>query len=120
MAEISIRNGHPSEVMQDDRREATEGLADDLRRKGYEVDLQIVERIPGRYGLTQIEWPFITIVGGGVSTGLVSRITEDAYDAAKRRLRARREAKDGGRHLGVTILGPDGKDIKNWSTRDDD
>jgi hypothetical protein len=56
VARIRIRNGHPSEVMRDDRRESIENLADDLRGCGYEVDLEIIERVPRIYGLTQIEW----------------------------------------------------------------
>jgi hypothetical protein len=52
----------------------------------------------------------VTIVGTGAAKALITKITKDVYLAAKRRLRARREARGGGRHLGVTIYGPHRKD----------
>ena len=103
--------------MQPERRAATEQLAEQLQTEGLSVDLTIVERDPTKYGLTQIEWTFITIAA--------TKLFDEVYDAAKRMLLARRQAKkdatgNEGRHLGVTIYGPDGEPLKTWDTRDED
>jgi hypothetical protein len=99
------------------RRAATERLAERLRGGGLSVDLTIVERDPSKYGLTQVEWTFITIA--------TAKLFNETFDAAKRMLLARRAAKkadtgNAGRHLGVTIYGPDGEPLKTWDTRDDE
>lgn len=103
--------------MQPERRAATERLAERLRAGGLFVDLTIIERDPSKYGLTQVEWTFITIAA--------AKLFDEVFDAAKRMLLARRAAKkdetgSAGRHLGVTIYGPDGEPLKTWDTRDDE
>ena len=117
MAEVTIRAGHPSEVMQPERRAATERLADQLRASGHSVELVMVERDPSKFGLTQVEWTLITIVA--------TKLFDEVFDATRRMLLARREARkestrSAGRHLGCILYGPDGEILGQWDTRDDE
>jgi hypothetical protein len=122
-ADVRIAAGHAYEVMQDERRWATEGFAKELRQLGLSVDLEITEYVPGRRGLGPVEWTAI-FIGTTVATSLISSITEDLYQRAKDLLRSRRKANKAasrGRHnLGFTIYGPKGEELRKWDTRDDD
>jgi hypothetical protein len=117
VADITIHAGHPSEVMQPDRRAATVRLAEQLRASGHSVELEIVERDPSKYGLTQVEWTIITIAA--------TKLFDEVFDATKGMLLARREAKkeavgSAGRQLGCILYGPDGEILRQWDTRDEE
>jgi hypothetical protein len=81
------------------------------------VDVEIIEYVPGSYGLTQVEWTALTIVA--------TKLFDEVYDRTKHMLIERRHAKketdgSGGRHLGLIIYGPDGEQLKSWDTRDEE
>lgn len=123
VANVRIRAGHAYEVMQEERRWATEGFAKELRQLGLDVDLEIIEYVPGRRGLGPIEWTEI-FVGTAVATSIITNLTNDLYQRAKDMLRSRRKANKAagrGRHnLGFTIYGPEGEELRKWTTKDDD
>ena len=82
-ADVRIAIGRPFEVIQDERRTATEAFAEDLRATaGVSVDLEVIERQPGRYGLGPIEWTSI-LIGTTVATSLITNLTNDLYAKAK-------------------------------------
>ncbi len=119
--DVRIRAGRAYEVMQDERRWATEGFAKELRQLGLDVDLEIVEYVPGRRGLGPIEWTEI-FVGTTVATSIITNLANDLYQRAKDMLRSRRKANKAagrGRHnLGFTIYGPKGEELRKWTTND--
>ena len=117
--EVVIRIGHVSEVMQEERRRETEKFAEDLRRTGLTVDLQIQERMPGRYGLTFFEWTYITIGGIAAIAGrkILENMADDLYKAAKQLLRRRLRKGSPRKNLGFVIYGPDGKELRRWTTK---
>jgi hypothetical protein len=120
-ADVRIAIGKAYEVMQDERRTATEAFAEDLRATaGVTVELEITEYQPGRYGLGPIEWTSI-FIGTTVATSLITNLTNDLYAKAKKLL-LDRKAK--GRHrrrdMGFVIYGPDGKELCRWDTKQDD
>lgn len=116
-ADVRIAIGRAYEVMQDDRRAATEAFAEDLRATaGVTVDLEVTEYQPGRYGLGPIEWTSI-FIGTTVATSLITNLTNDLYAKAKQLLL---DQKAKGRHRrdrGFVIYGPDGKELRRWDTR---
>ncbi len=120
---IVIRIGRAYEVMHEERRVTTRDFADDLRRWGLTVELEVTEYVPGRYGLTLVEWTAI-FIGTSAGTKIIGNLTDDLYQAAKELLRRRRKAKaekgSAGRHLGFTIYGPDGKELRSWTTQEDE
>lgn len=122
-ANVRISIGKAYEAMPPERRAATEQFAEDLRRWGLTVDLEVIEYVPGRVGLTPVEWTSI-FVGTSVGTKLLGNLTDDLYNAAKellrRRWQVRKQEGRTGRHLGFTIYGPDGRELRQWSTREDD
>lgn len=114
-ADLRIAIGRAYEAMQDERREATESFAEDLRATtGLSVDVEITERQPGRYGLGPIEWTSI-FIGGTVAKSLITNLTNDLYAKAKQLL-LDRKAKGGRPNKGFVIYGPDGKELRRWDT----
>jgi hypothetical protein len=115
-ADVRIAIGRAYEVMQDERRTATEAFAEDLRTTaGVRVDLEVTERQPGRYGLGPIEWTGI-FIGTTVATSLITNLTNDLYTKAKQLL-LDRKAKGRQRDMGFVIYGPDGKELCRWDTK---
>jgi hypothetical protein len=118
-ADVRIAIGKAYEVMQDERRTATEAFAEDLRAAaGVSVDLEVTEYQPGRYGLGPIEWTAI-FIGTTVATSLITNLTNDLYAKAKKLL-LDRKAKGARREMGFIIYGPDGKELYRWDTKHDD
>jgi hypothetical protein len=105
--------------MSDERRATAEGFAELIRESGLSVELEITGYKPGRRALTPVEWTAI-FIGTNVATGLVSNLTNDLYQAAKRMLTTRRHAKERAgqprRQLGFVIYGPDGEELRRWTT----
>jgi hypothetical protein len=122
MTDVRIRTGNAAEVIQPDRRDMMERIREDLTALGLHVDTEIDERAPGVAGVTLIEWTGIFILAIGKE--VLSLTVSDGYNAAKKRVRERRERtqKEKGnrsvRHSGVVIYGPDGKELRRWSTKD--
>ena len=118
-ADVRIAIGKAYEVMQDERRTATEAFAADLRATlGVSVDLEITEYQPGRRGLGPIEWTGI-FIGTTVATSLITNLTNDLYKKAKQLL-LDRKAKGGRPNTGFVIYGPDGKELRRWDTKNGD
>lgn len=118
-ADVRIAISKAYEEMEDERRDATTAFADDIRESlGVTVDLEITERQPGRVGLGPIEWTAI-FVGRTVATTLITNLTNDLYEKAKQLLRERK-AKGRKRSMGFVIYGPDGKELRRWTTNEDD
>jgi hypothetical protein len=116
-ADVRIAIGKAYEVMQDERRTATEAFAEDLRTTaGVSVDLEITERQPGRVGIGPIEWTSI-FIGTTVATTLITNLTNDLYAKAKQLL-LDRKAKGRHRRMGFVIYGPDGKELCRWDTEE--
>jgi len=67
MADVRINAGHAYEVMQDEWRWATEGFAKELRQLGMDLELEIIEYVPGRLGLGPVKWTEI-FIGRTVAT----------------------------------------------------
>ena len=83
-ADVRISIGKPYENVSDERRHATEELAEDLvAATGLSVDLEVIERVPKRYGLGPVEWTAI-FIGTTVATTLITKVTEDLYEKAER------------------------------------
>ena len=119
-ADIRISIGKPYENVLDERREATEGLAEDFRKiTGLSVELEVIEYRPKRYGLGLIEWTAIYI-GVKVADTLIEKVTSDLYEKAKQMLTRRKEKDEGRLHKGFVIYGPDGKPLRRWDTKDGD
>ncbi len=117
-ADIRVSAGKAYEVMHDERRWATEGLARELRQLGLDVDLEIIEMVPQRRGLGPIEWTAI-FIGDAIATGFVHAVVADVYARTKEMLRARRRAGKV-RHMGFRIYGPKGEVLKEWTTKEDE
>ncbi len=105
--------------MSEDRRIATEAFAAELRRKGLSVDVDVTEYVPGRRGLGPVEWTGI-FIGTTVATSIISGITDDLYQKAKDFLRYRKKHKIGRPNTGFTIYGPNGEELRKWTTKEDD
>ena len=119
-AQVRISVGKAYEVMHDERRWAAEGLAKELRQTGLDVELEIIEYVPGRRGLGPMEWTAI-FIGTNVAIALINALTQDLYQRAKDMLRSRRKAKGGkGVHLGFKIYGPKNEVLREWTTKEDD
>jgi hypothetical protein len=116
--------GSASEVVHDEHRADVEAFVRSLREDGREVDLEVIEYVPGRRGVTWVEWLTI-FVGSGVGGALVNNVTNDLYNAARtwvrRRLQKKRGESDSGRSrpIGFVIYGPDGEELRRWDTRED-
>jgi hypothetical protein len=91
MAGVRIRAGRAYEVMQDERRWATEGFTKELQQLGLNVDLEIIDYVPGRRGLGPVEWTEI-FIGTTVATSIITNLTNDLYQRTKDMLRSRRKA----------------------------
>jgi hypothetical protein len=117
-ANVVIRAGHAYEVMHQDRRIATEEFANDLRRWGLSVEAEITEYIPGRRGLTPVEWTAI-VIGTSVGKRLLDNLVDDLYQAAKDFLRKRLRKGSTRSRLGFKIYGPNGEVLKSWTTDED-
>lgn len=109
--------------MHDDRRLATEQYVEELRRLGYDVELEVNEYRPGMRGLTFVEWTLIYLAAKAGDVVLDS-MAHDVYEATKKLLRSRlsalRKSGRGGRPLGFVIRDEDGKTIAEWDTREDE
>jgi len=125
VADIQVRVGRASEIVQDEHRADVEAFVRQLRDDGRDVELEVIEYVPGRRGVTWVEWLTI-FVGSGVGGALVNNVTNDLYNAAKawarRRLRRKQDESDSGRArpIGFVIYGPDGEELRRWDTREDD
>lgn len=118
-ADVRIAIGRATEVMHEERRSATVAFADQLRTAtGLNVDLEITEYQPGRRGLGPIEWTAI-FIGTNVATNLISDLTSDLYNRAKKML-LDRNAKGGRSNKGFVIYGPDGEVLRRWDTKNGD
>lgn len=118
-ADVRIAIGKAYEVVQDERRTATEEFAEELRSTtGVSVDLEVTERQLGRYGLGPIEWTSI-FIGTTVATSLITNLTNDLYAKAKQLLLGRK-TKGQQRVMGFVIYGPDGKELCRWDTKQGD
>ena len=116
-ADIRISIGSPTENVPDERREATETLAADLGAiTGLDVDLEVIERVPRRYGLGLVEWTAIYI-GVKVADTLIEKVTSDLYEKAKQWFSERKEKGEGRPNKGFVIYGPDGKPLRRWDTK---
>jgi hypothetical protein len=116
---VLIRIGRAYEVMRPERVAATEAFADDLRRWGLTVKVEVTEYVPGRVGLGPVEWTGI-FIGQSVAASLISSLVDDLYEAAKDYLRKRKRSGKSRPNLGVTIYGPDGEPLRKWTTKEDD
>lgn len=119
-ADVRISIGKPYENVSDERRHATEELAEDLvAATGLSVDLEVIERVPKRYGLGPVEWTAI-FIGTTVATTLITKVTEDLYEKAKQWFSERKAKAEGRAKKGFVIYGPDGKPLRRWDTEDGD
>ncbi len=115
--DVHIHIGRAYEVMHEERRLATAQFAEELRASGLAAEVEVTEYVPGRRGLTPVEWTFI-----GIGT---AKAVDLVVDGAKALLRRRREAKRAtegspGRDLGFIIYGPDGEKLREWTTREEE
>ncbi len=117
MTQVRIVAGTTYEVMHDERRQASERLASELRKAGFEVDLEIIDYAPGRRGLGAVEWTLI-FIGTNVAVSLINSLTSDLYQGAKDMLQKRRKNKRAGT-LGFRIYGPNGEVLREWTTSED-
>ena len=118
MADVRIRIGDESETMDEKRPAATQEFAEQLRASGLSVDLEII--LPtGRYGLTPVEWTLL-FIATNVATDLISAVTNDLYEGAKKLLRSRKKQGSLRRKLGFVIYGPDDKELRRWTTEEED
>jgi hypothetical protein len=118
--DVRISIGKPYENVSDERRHATEALAEDLGTvTGLSVDLEVIERVPKRYGLGPVEWTAI-FIGTTVATTLITKVTEDLYEKAKQWFSERKAKGEGRLDKGFVIYGPDGKPLRRWDTTNGD
>lgn len=121
--QIRIRLGGKSQIVADERRRSVEEYADELRERGYSVDLEVIEYEPGRRGISFVETVVIFVLLKSVD-GALQAAGKDAYELAKRwahkRLEIKRAAGQGGRPVGFTIYDGDGNVLYTWDTRQDD
>ena len=119
-AEVRISIGKAYENVSDERREATEALAEDFREvTGLSVDLEVVERVPKRMGIGLVEWTAIYI-GVKVADTLIEKVTSDLYAKAKQWFTDRKAKGEGRPNKGFVIYGPDGKPLRRWDTKNGD
>jgi hypothetical protein len=119
-ADVRISIGKPYENVSDERRQATEALAEDLvAATGLSVDLEVIERVPKRYGLGPGEWTAI-FIGTTVATTLITKVTDDLYEKAKQWFSERMAKGEGRTKKGFVIYGPDGKSLRRWDTENGD
>jgi hypothetical protein len=119
-SDIRISIGKPYENVTDERRQATEALAEDFNQvTDMRVEVEVIERVPKRYGLGLIEWTAIYI-GVKVADTLIEKMTSDLYERAKRWLSDRQAKEQGRLNKGFVIYGPDGKPLRKWDTKDGD
>ena len=119
-ADIRISIGKAYENVSDERREATEGLAEDFRTfTGLSVDLEVIERVPKRVGIGPLEWTAIYI-GVKVADTFIEKVTSDLYAKAKQWFSDRKAKGDGRPNKGFIIYGPDGKPLRQWDTANGD
>ncbi len=118
--DVRISIGKPYENVTDERRETTEALAEEMSAStGLSVDVEVIERVPGRYGLGPIEWTAIYI-GVKVAETLIEKVTSDLYEKAKHWFSERKAKGDGRPKKGFVIYGPDGKPLRRWDTENGD
>jgi len=119
-ADVRISIGKAYENVSDERREATEALAEDFREvTGLSVDLEVIERVPKRMGIGPVEWTAIYI-GVKVADTLIEKVTSDLYAKAKQRFTDRKAKGEGRPNKGFVIYGPDGKPLRRWDTENGD
>lgn len=118
-ANVVIRVGRAYEVMHDERRLATQEFANDLRRWGLTVGVEVTEYVPGRVGITPIEWTGI-VIGTSAGKRILDNLVDDLYQATKDYLRKRLRKGSARRKLGFQIFGPDGNVLKSWATEEDE
>jgi hypothetical protein len=119
-ADVRISIGKAYENVSDERREATETLAEDLSTvTGLSVDLEVIERVPKRSGLGPIEWTAIYI-GVKVADTLIEKVTSDLYAKAKQWFTDRKDKGEGRPNKGFVIYGPDGEPLRRWDTENGD
>jgi hypothetical protein len=128
MSQLTIRAGRAYMVTSAEREAALGDLRDVLGQGGVDVDLEITHYVPGRRGLPP-PWAPETVaiyIGGVAGAALITQITLDVYNGAKRwalkRYEAKRKAaRDGGKDEDrvkgeqFTIYGPDNEVLKSWT-----
>lgn len=123
MPDLRIEIGHRYEATSDERRSAVEKFASELRRRGLDVELEIVGFKPGRRSLSPVEWTSI-FIGTTVASTVIGNLTTDVFNRAKRMLAERKRSNEPGlipgRPLGFVIYGPRGEELRRWTTEDDD
>lgn len=119
-ADVRISIGKPYENVSDERREATEALAEVFREvTGLSVDLEVIERVPRRVGIGPVEWTAIYI-GVKVADTVIEKVTSDLYEKVKKWFSARKAKGEGRPNKGFVIYGPDGKPLRRWDTKNGD
>ncbi len=119
-ADVRISIGKSYENVSDERREATEALAEVFREvTGLSVDLEVIERVPRRVGIGPVEWTAIYI-GVKVADTVIEKVTSDLYEKAKKWFSARKAKGEGRPNKGFVIYGPDGKPLRRWDTKNGD
>lgn len=119
-AAVRISIGKAYENVSDERREATEALAENFREvTGLSVDLEVIERVPKRVGIGPVEWTAIYI-GVKVADTLIEKVTSDLYAKAKQWFTDRKAKGEGRPNKGFVIYGPDGKPLRRWDTTNGD
>jgi hypothetical protein len=124
VVDIVLQVGSPYEIVTPGRREAVEDLANELRRFGHSIDVDIIEPVPGTISDSAFESIGI-FIGGTVSGAVLSQIAGDLYKVARDRARMRfREKQSNGepgpRNTAFKIYGPDGNILREWNSRMDD
>ena len=98
----------------------TTAFADYIRASlGVTVDLEITERQQGRVGLGPVEWTATSVGTDGRDHPHHQPTGNDLYEKAKQLLRERK-ANGRKRSMGFVIYGPDGKELRRWSTDEDE
>lgn len=125
MAQIRVRVGRPTEIVHSAHRADAEAFVEELRVSGLDVDeLEVIE-YGGQRGVVLVEWIAI-FVGSGVASSVIGNVTDDLYNGAKAWVRRRHERKKaesetgGTRPIGFLIYGPDGQELRKWSTLDEE
>lgn len=119
MPQIIVRAGRASEVTSPERSEALMELRARLATGGADVDLEVIEYVPGQRGITWGETVGL-FIAGSVGGGLLANVTKDIYDQAKAWALAsyakkRSESPNGNpRPESFTIYEPDGEVLKTW------
>ncbi len=125
MPQITMAAGRAYLVMQPERRSDLDDLARQLRSAGIDVDLQITEYEPGRRGIAFNQPEAVAFyILGAVSSALLSSLTNDLYNWAKKwaaaRFKKKVEENPDGLHRPetFTIYGPDNEVLKTWKIDD--